>query len=409
MKRLGLKIVGVVVIAIFLLQSSVIFAATSEQNKLNSEKNKIDSDKKQSEEELKKVQAEKSETVKEVEELSTQISNYESQIEELDGQIAGLNTKIEESEQKLQKAQENYTKQEDLLEARLVATYEAGETSYLDFILSSASITELISNYYLVTEVATSDTELLEKIQKQKQEIEEAKKELEVDKQELATSKASKQSVSSQLQTAKKQKNAQVAKLSEDEKEIQEHIEELRTASVQIEKELIEAQKRYQAQIDELNKNKPSGGNGSSNNGGSSSGGNYTGGGSGTLQRPVSSGTITATMYYSNGSYHGALDYGVPIGTPVYAAADGVVIKTANLTTSYGTYVVIQHAGGLQTWYAHGTSGSICVSGGQTVSRGQQIMKSGNSGKSSGPHLHFEVRVAPYNYNTCRVDPRNYF
>lgn len=409
MKRLGLKIVGVVVIAIFLLQSSVILAASSEQTKLNNEKNKINSDKEQSEAELKKVQAEKSETVKEVEELSTQISNYESQIEELDSQISGLNTKIEESEQKLQKAQEDYTKQEDLLEARLVATYEAGETSYLDFILSSASITELISNYYLVTEVATSDTELLEKIQKQKQEIEEAKKELEVDKQELATSKASKQSVSSQLQTAKKEKNAQVAKLSEDEKEIEEHIEELRVASVQIEKELKEAQKRYQDQIDALNKNKPSGGNSSSNNGGSSSGGNYTGGGSGTLQRPVSSGTITATMYYSNGSYHGALDYGVSVGTPVYAAADGVVIKTANLTTSYGTYVVIQHAGGLQTWYAHGTSGSICVSEGQTVSRGQQIMKSGNSGKSSGPHLHFEVRVAPYNYSNCRVDPRNYF
>lgn len=416
MKKLGLKIIGVVVIGIFLLQSSVIFAATAEQNKLNNEKNKINSDKEQSEEELKKVQAEKSETVKEVEELSTQISNYEAQIEELDDQIAGLNTKIEESEQKLQKAQEDYTKQEELLEARLVATYEAGETSYLDFILSSASITELISNYYLVTEVATSDTELLEKIQKQKQEIEEAKKQLEVDKQELATSKASKQSVSSQLQTAKKEKNAQVAKLSEDEKEIQEHIEELRVASAQIEKELVAAQKRYEAQIAALNKNnnnnssnKPSGGNSSSNSGGSSSGGNYTGGGSGTLQRPVSSGTITATMYYSNGSYHGALDYGVSIGTPVYAAADGVVIKTANLTTSYGTYVVIQHAGGLQTWYAHGTSGSISVSEGQTVSRGQQIMRSGNSGKSSGPHLHFEVRVAPYNYSNCRVDPRNYF
>ena len=68
----------------------------------------------------------------------------------------------------------------------------------------------------------------------------------------------------------------------------------------------------------------------------------------------------------------------------------------------------MQHANGLQTWYAHGTSGSILVSPGQTVSRGQQIMSSGNSGHSFGPHLHFEVRVAPYNYNTCRVDPRNY-
>jgi murein DD-endopeptidase MepM/ murein hydrolase activator NlpD len=113
-------------------------------------------------------------------------------------------------------------------------------------------------------------------------------------------------------------------------------------------------------------------------------------------------------MYYSSGSYHGALDYGVSAGTPVYAAATGVVIKTANLTSSYGTYVVIQHANGLQTWYAHGTSGSITVSEGQTVSKGQQIMLSGNTGHSTGPHLHFEVRVSPYNYSNCRVDPRNY-
>lgn len=405
MKKLGLKIIGILVIGIFLLQSSIVIAANSEETKLKNEQNEINNEKKEAESDLKEVQAQKSETMQQVEELSTQISDYESQIEELNGQISELNTKIEESEKKLEKAQEDYTNQEELLNARLVATYEAGDTSYLDFLLSSESITDLISNYYLVTEVATSDTELLEKIQQQKQEIEEAKKELEESKQELATSKASKQSVTTQLQTAKNEKNQQVAKLSEDEKEIQEHIEELRVASSQIEKEIKAAQARYAQQIADLNNKN----NANSSGGSSTSGGSYNGGGSGILQRPVSTGTITATMYYSNGSYHGALDYGIPVGTPIYAAADGVVITTANLTSSYGTYVVIQHAGGLQTWYAHGTSGSICVSPGQTVSRGQQIMKSGNTGNSSGPHLHFEVRVAPYNYSTCRVDPRNYF
>ncbi len=408
MRKLGFRIIGVLIIGICLLQTNIVIAASSEVNNLKNEQNEINNDKKEAEADLKQVQAQKSETVKQVEELSTQISDYEAQIETLDNQIAELNTKIEESQKQLEKAQEDYTKQEELLEARLVATYEAGETSYLDFILSSDSITDLISNYYLVTEVATSDTELLEKIQKQKEEIEEAKKKLEGSKQELATSKASKQSVTTQLQTAKKEKDQQVAKLSEDEKQIQAHIEELRTASAQIEKEIKAAQERYAAQIAALNNNKNNG-NSNSSSSSSSGGGSYQGGGSGVLQRPVSSGTITATMYYSNGSYHGALDYGVPVGTPIYAAADGVVIKTANLTTSYGTYVVIQHAGGLQSWYAHGTSGSICVSPGQTVSRGQQIMKSGNTGNSQGPHLHFEVRVAPYNYNTCRVDPRNYF
>ena len=55
-------------------------------------------------------------------------------------------------------------------------------------------------------------------------------------------------------------------------------------------------------------------------------------------------------------------------------------MTTKDLTTSYGTYVVIQHANGLQTWYGHGTRGSICVSPGQTVKQGQQIMSSGSTG-----------------------------
>ena len=211
MKKLGLKIIGISVAIMILLQTNMYVIAVESTSSLQNQQSAINNEKKEAEEELKEVQEQKSETVKQVEELSTQISDYETQIEELNGQISGLNTKIEESEKKLEKAQEDYSKQEKLLEDRLVATYEAGETSYLDFILSSESITDLISNYYLVTEVATNDTELLEKIQKQKQEIEQAKKELEENKQQLATSKASKQGITTQLQTAKNEKNQQVA------------------------------------------------------------------------------------------------------------------------------------------------------------------------------------------------------
>ena len=82
-------------------------------------------------------------------------------------------------------------------------------------------------------------------------------------------------------------------------------------------------------------------------------------------------------------------------------------MTTKDLTTSYGTYVVIQHANGLQTWYGHGTRGSICVSPGQTVKQGQQIMSSGATGNVSGPHLHFEIRTPGYGYSSC-VNPMPY-
>lgn len=405
MKSLIFKIIGVLLIGIFLLQSNIVLAesTTSLKNQQSENNKKIN----EAQEELEEIKEEKSETMKQVEELSTQISQYQEQIDELDGKISDLNTKISEAETNLKKAQDDYTKQEELLEARLVATYEAGDTSYLDVLLSSESITDLISNYYLVTEVATNDAELLEGIEKQKQEIETAKQTLENSKNELATSKASKQSVATQLQNSKKEKDSYVAKLSEDEKQTQAELEQLQADNDKINKELKAAEERYRKQLEELQKKQNSGNGGTT----SSSGDSYNGGGSGFLQKPVKSGSITTTMYYSSGRYHGALDYGVPVGTTVYAAADGVVLTVASLSGSYGNYIVIQHTNGLRTWYAHG-NGVFYVSPGQTVSKGQAIMQSGNSGNSSGPHLHFEVRVSPYSWyssgNDSRRDPRNY-
>ena len=407
MKNLGLKIIGLLLIGIFLLQSNIVLAeSTSNLKSQQSENNKKINEAK---EELEDIKEEKSETMKQVEELSSKISEYQSQIDELDDKISNLNTKISEAQANLKKAQENYTKQEELLEARLVATYEAGDTSYLDVILSSESITDLISNYYLVTEVATNDAELLEKIEQQKKDIENAKQTLENSKKELDTSKASKQSIATQLQNSKTEKNSYVAKLSEDEKKTQAELDQLQADNDKINKELKAAEERYRQQLEAL-KNKGNSGS-SGGNSTSSSGDTFNGGGSGFLQRPVKSGSVTTQMYYSSGRYHGALDYGVPSGTTVYAAADWVVLTRASLSGSYGNYIVIQHVNGLRTWYAHG-NGVFYVSPGQTVSKGQAIMQSGNSGNSSGPHLHFEVRVSPYSWsssgNDSRRDPRNY-
>ena len=408
MKKQSLKVFSILIILIVVLQTTSVFAATN--TVLNSQKSENDKKITEKQSNLEDVKEEKSETQQQVNDLSSKISEYQSQIDELDSKIGDLNSKIEEAQNHLQQKQEDYEKNKKLAEERLVVMQEEGDTSYLDFILKSSSLTDMISNFYLSSEVANADIELINKIDNEKKEVEKAKTELEDSKRDLDTSKAEKQGVSTQLQAAKNEKSAQVAKLSDDQKQIEEELDELQEANKQIQKEINANVAKYQAQIAALNKknNSSSKNNSSNNSGNSGNSGNYNGGGSGVLARPVASGSITAGMYYPSGSYHGAIDYGVPAGTPVYAAADGVVIKTANLTTSYGTYVVIQHANGLQTWYAHGTSGSICVSEGQTVSRGQQIMKSGNSGHSTGAHLHFEVRVAPYNYNTCRVNPTNY-
>lgn len=107
---------------------------------------------------------------------------------------------------------------------------------------------------------------------------------------------------------------------------------------------------------------------------------------------PVSNGHVTATFpYYPSGAPHSGIDFGVPIGTPVRASKSGKVIKRRELTTSYGKYLFIDHGGGLVTIYAHNSE--LLVNEGDTVKAGQVIAKSGSTGNSSGPHVHWELRV----------------
>ena len=413
MKKIFGKILGGLIITIFVLQFNVMVYAdeiTDLQNQQASNEEKL----KDAENQKEQVTQEKSEALKQVEAIENEIADYENQINELDTKITDLNNQITEAENQINQKQKDYDSQQELLEKRLVATYEAGETSFLDVLLSSKSLTDLISNYYMISEIAEADMNLMESIENEKQEIEDAKTTLEQSKQELDTSKAEKESKSVQLQSAKAEKNTYVAQLSSEEQEIQEQIDEITEANKALDEEI----KQKQAEIERLlAQQRPSSGSSSSgsNSGGSgSSGSSSTGGGavsSSGFIYPVPSAysRITTYMYYSSGQYHGAVDFGSAgiNGQPVYAVADGVVHTAKALNYSYGNYVIIAHYNGLYTLYAHGQAGSIRVSEGQYVSQGQQIMNVGSTGNSTGPHLHFEVRTSPGLYDN-RVNPVNY-
>ena len=409
MKKYMFKLMGIVTILIFMLQVNFSIAATTTE--LNNEKEQNQQEIEEKNQQKEEIQAKKSATVEEIEQITSQIQDYENQINELDTKIQDLSNQIQESEEKLNKAQEDYTKQEELLEARLVANYEAGETSFLDVLLSSDSITDLISNYYLVTEIATNDAELLDKIQKEKEEIEAMKTSLETSKKELDTSKAEKQSVSTQLQSSKAEKDQYVTKLTADEQAIQSQIDELNEANKSIDAEIKQKEAEMKRKLEEYKKQQQQNNSSSSSgsNGGTSTGGGAVSSSGFIYPVPSAYSRITTGINYSSGQYHGAVDFGSAgiNGQPVYAVADGIVYTAKALTTSYGNYVIIMHDNGLYTLSAHGQAGSIRVSEGQRVTQGQQIMNIGSTGNSSGPHLHFEVRVSPGTYD-CRRNPMNY-
>lgn len=99
-------------------------------------------------------------------------------------------------------------------------------------------------------------------------------------------------------------------------------------------------------------------------------------------------------------AFHEGLDFPAMVGTPVYAAADGIVAESTH-TPDYGNLIKIDHGAGLETRYAH--NARLLVKAGERVSKGQKIALVGNTGRSTGPHLHYEIRL-----NGNPLDPRQY-
>lgn len=394
MKNICKKVIGIILISIIITSTNITLAVT--QLDIDKQKQQINKQEQQKQEnenkqnELKQKQDEvqeiKDQTLKEVEKLNSQITDYQSQITSLDNQINEANTKIEEAEKQLEEKQKEYEKKQETFKQRLVVIYESGETSYLDVLLNSSSLTDFISNYYLVSELTEMDTQLIVNLEKEKEEIENTKKEIEKNKETLTTAKESKESVTNELKNTKSEKDAKVSQLSAEEQQIQKQIAEIQRDNIAIDKEI----QSMSAQIEAARK---------AADGKSSAG----------FIKPVNS-YITTGLYYSSGTYHGAVDYGASgiNGMPVYAVADGMVITAKALTGSYGNYIILYHPkSNLYTLYAHGQAGSIAVSKGQTVKQGQQIMRVGSTGNSTGPHLHFEVRTSP-GYYSNRVNPSAY-
>lgn len=387
-KKKIIILISISLILILMGNIITVFAASSNDLKKEQQQNQSDLDK--TKEEQKKIRSQMSAIQREVEELNDQINNYQAEIDDLKDKIDETAKNIELMQAELERTQKELEEKEALLEKRLVASYKAGNTSYLDVLLTSESLTSFLSNYYLIEQLAESDTKLINTIKETKQTIEESKVALEESKVQLEEAKKVQENKQAALTVVKREKNEKVAALSVEDQELQKRIAEKQAEDARI-RAAIKAAEEEERRLAEMG------------------GGNKVSPGGYIYPLPAAYCTITTGLYYSNGSYHGAVDFGSGgiYGQPVYAVKAGTVMIATNLTNSYGTYVMINHHDGTYTLYGHGIRGSIQVSQGQKVSQGQQLMKVGSTGNSTGPHLHFEVRVSPGGWNN-RVSPYNY-
>ena len=329
--------------------------------------------------ELLNIQNDLSENMTEIESLNEKLLEYQTQIDKNSIQVDKLSESIKSIEEELNKVEKEYEEKKKSLENRLVILYEIGDNKYLDVLLSSTSIGDFLSRYYLITEIARYDNQIVEEVEKQKIEIEEARKELNSQMEEYKKAKDEEEKIQIMLENTLIVKNNYISKLTQQEQELQAKIEESINELRLIEKEIVML---TTANI----------------------GTDYVGG---VMAWPVPGYTRITSQFGMRthpitGVYklHTGMDIGAPIGTNFIAANDGVVIK-AGFNTAYGNMVIIDHGGGVSTLYAHGSE--ILVTLGQGVKKGDPILKVGMTGYTTGPHAHFEVRV-----NGEYVQPLNF-
>lgn len=335
------------------------------QNKKNDLQNQIN----ESNEQIEEIKIELTENLEQLNNVNEKIYNYEAEIISVETDLNTIEEEINKVSEKLNIVETNYNLQKEAFQARMVAIYETGNIVYLDVLLNSNSFSDFISNYYLIGEIAKYDNNLLESIEEQKDQIENTKSILEEKKENLQKLKKNKEKTTIALENSKIIRNSYIDKLSEQEKETQNKIDEYQ-------KEL----NNLETQIVALTTG--------------NIGSDYVGG---EFAWPAPGYTTITSRYgmrihpiLKTARVHTGTDIGMPTGAYVIAANDGVVIKSMYVT-GYGNMVMIDHGGGVSTLYGHGSE--LIAQTGQEVKKGDIIMKAGSTGWSTGPHLHFEVRI----------------
>lgn len=364
--------------ALFLISICGLVLAVNLED-LQTKKDELQGQINEANEQIEEIQIELTENLEQLNKLNEKIYTYESEIEILAQDLAQVEKDIKEVEKRLSIVEENYRLQKEAFETRMVALYETGDIVYLDVLLNSSSVSEFISNYYLIGEIAKYDTQLLENIENQKIQIENIKKTLEEKQTNIKTVKKNKEKTTIALENAKVIRNSYINKLTEQEKQTQAKIDEAQAELNSIESQIVML---TTGNIGE----------------------DYVGGefawpapGYTTITSPFGMRLHPVLKVYR---LHTGTDIATPTGAPIVAANSGVVIKSM-YTSGYGNMVMISHGGGVSTVYAHGSE--IIAETGQLVERGEVIMKAGSTGWSTGPHLHFEIRI-----NGQYVDPLPY-
>lgn len=317
--------------------------------------------------------------------LDAQNEVYRQEIELIEEQVSLYTQLVEQKRQEVELATQAESEQLATYRRHVRAMEENGRYTYLSILFGSRSLGELMSNLDMIGEIMEADQRSYEQYTAAREQSEQIQAEYETMLTEL-------DSRQSELETEKAALEVQIDEATQMIVDLEAQLETDRAAyEEQLAKEAaLEAD--IQEMIAELERQEAANSIVST--------GTYIWPLPG--YRPGSAYGWRIHPIWGDRRFHAGEDIGAPMGTPILAADSGLVTVIHDNGNGYGNYIMINHGGGRVTLYAH--MSGFAVSNGATVTQGQTIGYVGSTGNSTGPHLHFEVRV-----NGATTDPKSYF
>ncbi|PQL19006.1 peptidase M23 [Veillonella denticariosi JCM 15641] len=324
--------------------------------------------------------------------IEVQLRQAQHDLETIQQQRVAVENDITVNEKLLAEAQKRLKGREAVFYKRVRDIYINGRLSYIDVVIGSKDFNDFANRLEILKRIIDSDINLINEIKKERAEIEARKQALEQSRAKLVELEKAAVAKQAEIEQKKQERAVVLEKAKTDQATAMKAIEELNASSAQITALLKQRQaERAAARAAAAQQASSSG---------------YTWvQGTGQLGWPVS-GEITSPYGYRTHPiwgttiYHSGIDIGVDEGTPVHAADGGTVVWSGWMG-GYGYAVVIDHGNGMSTLYGHNSD--LAVSEGQDVGKGQVIAYAGSTGNSTGPHVHFEVRISG-----DPVDPMGY-
>ena len=317
--------------------------------------------------------------------LSNELSVVIAEMTQAEADISAKQKEIEIATDELVQAKIDEQDQYFRMKQRIKYMYENGSENFLELIFQATDMADFLNRVEYVQQVTEADRSTLVEYQELVEERKEKEEALQVEEANLRVLQETLIVKQGDLNAMLANKNSEIAGL---ESEINRLIAEAEEAA-RVKREAEEA-----AAAAEAAARARAAANAQNSQGSQSSSGGFAGApvisGNGQLSHPQPGARVSSEFGPRWGTMHNGIDFAAPIGTPTYAAASGTV-TVARYSSSAGNYVVINHGGGLVTKYMHFSA--IYVSEGQSVARGHNIGAVGNTGYSTGPHLHFQVEV----------------